>query len=391
MKNFRKGNADVVLLVILIILVCGVGGYLIWMNMSKTDNQLSTQTTNQETSSSPVTTQNTNNSTINNNSSNQNVVTSNLNNDTTTNNNNTSTITSIPVLSEDEAIRKIERLYSIIASAESAVTLLYGTENRDAAVDILYNKNNDGTIIPKGTTDDGYIITDISYSDFKAKVHQFISEDLYNSKNRIVKSPDKVWTKEVDGKLAVGNFGLSGYGFDVDKVIIKSQSDGLYRVQASGLAGNVYVQYMDVTVTFKYTDGNYMIVEADNTDLTTYNQIARNLFDKKLLVDVNYSLEEYTIDEVVIFVPDGKESNTSTLSNTIVSGNEVLDRIKANYQDIDNKIFASITYSVKPTKAHFDEWLARNGTEEGDWIQKKETCIVIDKISNSIIQDKPTF
>lgn len=386
MKNKRKGSADIVLLVILIILVCAVGGYLVWSNMSKQNNN------NQNTASTSInqnevnsTNNNVNvvNQTTNDNSSNQNTVDNTMQNISNNTNNEANTSSSIPALSEEEAKKKIERCYLLISDPFDVLKSLYGCESSEDVKKIIMVQNEYGGFSYKEQVED-YILTDISWDDFKKEVHKCMSEELFNVKNKIVKSPNKTWTKEINGKLAVGNFGMSGYGFLPDKLILKEQSQGLYIYRALGLTGHAYMQYMEARVTFKYVDGNYIIVEADNTEYETYNQVARKLFDTRLLVD--NTIDEYNIEEVLVHVPnvEEKEEYKYLMDKTVLGINQ---RLLDEYDNVDDKIFASITYSVKPKQSYFNNWIAGDGTIEEQWVKNKTKFIVIDKLSNKIVSE----
>lgn len=346
----KKNNNNIPVIICLIIVVLSLIGIivcLVFFNNKNTNivNDLTNNTENKEQNQIVNTDNDNTNTNINTNAD---------------NNTNSNTNISIPKLTEEEAKAKIKRYFTGISGPEIALQVFYG-KNIIVNTGDYYKLN--------GLT---YAKTDIDWNDFKNEVNKFISNELYERKNLFIKADNAPWTIEKDGKLNVLTIGLSGSGYYIDKLILKEQAEGIYIYDVIGRIGRLDLNdYQDARVIFKYVNGNYILTEAKMND--SYYVIAKKLFDTYLLSKKNYSLTEYTIDNVEIIIPkDG-------------------DQISSNYTDLDNKIFAQITYSVRPIEAHKTDWTAGNGEEVDGWIKNKISCIVIDKISNIIEKNGTSF
>lgn len=328
MKNKRKGSADIILLVILIVLVCATLGYLVWSNMSKGATNSGTENIIKGDNTSITNTQ-----------VNENIV------------------SNIPSIEENDAKKKIEKYYANISSPDNAFKIFYGAEYTGSVFygnDAKYKQE-----IENGT----YILTDINWTDFKNRVHQFISEELYNKKN-IFSYTDKPWTKEYDGKLAVATWGLSGVGYTVEKLELLESTEGLYRYKVKGYNGNTVqaMIYADHEVTFRYVDGNYILSEADGDT----QKIVDVYSSYKNKLSTREGVSEYKINNIKIIEP----------TDDLISSR--------GYTDVENKIFAMVYYSIKLNPGAID---AGNGEREGDWVNNKVAYVIVDIKTNSIIQE----
>ena len=227
MKNKRKGSADIVLLVILIILVCAVGGYLVWNNMYKDGN---VATTNQSDS--------------NKNESNE--VTNNVIETNTTSNTETSTRKALQ-LSDNDLVQK---LYAYIPnqgglevnSAYSSKLMTINDLKKDlifvhvfrAIGEIPYNQR-EAFINSDGTTTE-YKGNDYNWFSFDASILTSKMKEMYNTVFEISEKEHyhvgSTYLNYINGKFSFSSGG-GGASFEYDfcKLLeAYEENDNLYIV-----------------------------------------------------------------------------------------------------------------------------------------------------------------
>ena len=64
-----------------------------------------------------------------------------------------------------------------------------------------------------------------------------------------------------------------------------------------------------------------------------------------------------------------------------------IHRLEVGKWEENNKFLASVTFSVKPLKCSYEEWLTGNGTESGSWVRNKFLFLKIIKEGDNYLVD----
>lgn len=240
-----------------------------------------------------------------------------------------STVESIsyPTLTEEDAIAKIDRYYKNPADP-SIIDIFYGSH-----VDLNY-KN------VKKVDDVSYIVTGLDWKTFKTEVLKFVTEEKYNEKNTENKGKFP-WTREIDGKAAVANYGASGSSLkEILDIKLNYLGNGEYSCDVVGTWG-AHSNIVKVNAKLKYYNNSYVVYET--------GKIVSEKFDPYTLSEYCVNLLNATSDNVIDMAyndPSASENSRNSFEYTgdIVSKvYEKKDKVEYTRQykiaDITYKIF----------------------------------------------------
>lgn len=219
-------------------------------------------------------------------------------------------------LSDEEAKTKIERAFVFYAEGVAFAENLYGKKIETNEKDVVTLDNNK------------YYLTSIDYSEFKKEVLNFISEDIYNSKNKF---KSRTICIENNSKLAILAFGATGSQYRMSKFEKELKEANKYVCKVEGFFGyGSALSYNEVT--FELNDnGNYIIT---------------NISENKLLANFAKLVERYfsasSSGKTVAEVCYGEKIDTSSIRTTTIDGEKYyltnIDYTK--FMENVNKIFS---------------------------------------------------
>lgn len=219
-------------------------------------------------------------------------------------------------LSDEEAKTKIERAFVFYAEGVAFAENLYGKKIGTNEEDVVTLDNNK------------YYLTSIDYSEFKKEVLNFISEDVYNSKNKF---KNRTICIENNSKLAILAFGATGSQYRMSKFEKELKEANKYVCKVEGFFGyGSVLSYNEVT--FELNDnGNYIIT---------------NISENKLLANFAKLVERYfsasSSGKTVAEACYGEKIDTSSIRTTTIDGEKYsltnIDYTK--FMENVNKIFS---------------------------------------------------